>query len=71
MTTTNIDMTKNIKSRYFKKLNKKKLMFRIGEIKRHSIAVAETVKTNRTRSTKWTYYKDRGFAPNCVIFLRI
>ena len=46
LTTANIGMTKNIKSRYFKKLSKKKLMFPIkfnGEIKRHSIVVAETI----------------------------
>ena len=29
LTITNIDITKNIKSQYFKKLNKEKLMFRI------------------------------------------
>ena len=26
------------------------------------------VKTNRLRSTKWTYNKERGFAPNYFIF---
>ena len=36
---------KNIKSQYFKKLNKKEIIFRMkfnGEDKRHSIVVAET-----------------------------
>ena len=29
------------------------------------------VKTNRTASTKWTYHKQRSFASNCFIFLKI
>ena len=26
------------------------------------------LQTNRIRSTKWTYYKERGFAPNYIFF---
>ena len=29
------------------------------------------VKTNRMVTTKWTYYKEGGFASNCFIFLEI
>ena len=29
------------------------------------------VKTNRIVSTKWTYHKQRSFASNCFIFLKI
>ena len=35
-------------------------------------AISEAnVKTNRMVSTKWTYYKERSFANNNVIFLKI
>ena len=29
------------------------------------------VKTNRIASTKWTYHKERGFASNSFIFLKV
>ena len=38
----------------------------------HTKAISEAnVKTNRMVSTKLTYHKERGFASNCFIFLRI
>ena len=29
------------------------------------------VKTNRMVTTKWTYHKERSFASNCFVFLKI
>ena len=35
-------------------------------------AISEAnVKTNRMGTTKWTYHKERSFASNCFIFLKI
>ena len=38
----------------------------------YKTAISEpNVKTNRMASAKWTYHKERGFASNCFIFLKI
>ena len=38
----------------------------------HKTALPEAnVKINRMRSTKWTYHKERSFASNYFIFLKI
>ena len=38
----------------------------------YKIAISEAnVKTNRMMVKKWTYHKDRSFASNCIIFLKI
>ena len=36
-----------------------------------SVVSGANVKTNRMVSTKWTYYKERRFASNYFIFLKI
>ena len=38
----------------------------------YKTAISEAnVKTNRMVSTKWTYHKERSFASNCFIVLKI
>ena len=38
----------------------------------YKTAISEAnVKTNRIVSTKWTYHKERSFASECFIFLKI
>ena len=38
----------------------------------YKTAISEAnVKTNKMVTTKWTYHKERSFASNCFIFLKI